>query len=380
MTVGQDYIRYITLYNSYPEERDELIGTLDFALNSLNSRTRTLVRSTVVGGSDKTLIRINLKLFGLDPNDWDDLGKRGSGLIRSLKKIDQPDPYFHTQARSITPGEKYKTVVDCEPYLFQGKYYNQKYVERRKDDEVKLELFHAPWVDQKKIVALATATQTDFPIFRADWFIANALINPAYNKFMGIKSVKDAQRIARFRVDDVDLSTKGIVSDSQEVAHHIRAARRTPTSSGYYWETYDYLTSIREDDLLKNLLNEKRDAGEIIFTLPNTLQGYLLVNGKDELVDFADPHVAYDPNTAWRVKTVWTGVSCITCHTEGIKQVADEVRLLSRPPVALLVKKEKDFERVAELFSASIDEVVDKDREVYRKAIYRFICRILPEL
>jgi hypothetical protein len=95
----------------------------------------------------------------------------------------------------------------------------------------------------------------------------------------------------------------------------------------------------------------------------------LLTDGNKKLVDFADPNVATDTFTGWRNKLVWSGVSCMTCHNEGLKDVTDEVRVLSQPPVGLLAKKKKDFEKVVDLFSSPIHETLAKHKLVYSTAV-----------
>lgn len=370
----RSYVRYISLYNIHPDDRDSYIATINFTLNSLNGgkfglQKRVITHVGIVPGTDKTLLKVRLDFYAIDPQDWDELGRKGSGPLVSLKKLELPDPYFHIQIKKRV-AEKIRKTKIVKEYDNRG-FYVTKEKEYFVEGEAveKVELAHAPWLEGKDIVALCLAVQSDFPILRGDWFVSNALINPAYSRFLGIQNIQDIHRIARFRNDDVDLAEKGIVTESQEVALHMRAARRTPTSSGYYWDTFDYFHSIDENDLLTDLLKEKRDAGEIIFTLPNTLQAYALVDGKDKVIDFADPNVAIDTQTIWRNKLVWSGVSCITCHTKGIKTVTDEVRLLARPNVALLVKKKKDFEAVVQLYSTPIDEAIQKDQAVYSRAI-----------
>ena len=76
----------------------------------------------------------------------------------------------------------------------------------------------------------------------------------------------------------------------------------------------------------------RQDGGEIIFHLPNGLQGYMLVDAK------AQPHRCRphrgrvsDSQKTSGTPTIVNGLSCIACHTQGIVNPPnDEVRSHSR--------------------------------------------------
>lgn len=361
-------VRYISLYNYLPEERALKKQTVDFVLNSLSKR-KTISYTEVVPGTEDSLLRVHLTFYDIDLDAWDSLGKHGSGPVVVVKKIDQPEPYFHQQKKNVhnKPVKKTRQVTKTDAYGRQ--YTTTETYEEKGEQEEKIELYHAAWLNPVDIADLALNVGSDFPMYRGDWFVANALLNPAYKNFLGVKTLPDFQKLTKF-VRDQDLEIQGVVSDSNEVALHQRAALYTQTRAGYYWETFDFFTSVGDDDLLANLLSRKRDAGEIIATLPNSLQAYVLVNGKDEVIDFADPNVAIDMRTEWKNKLVWSCYSCITCHDQGIKDVADEVRVLSKPPFGLLSKRSKDFKQVIDLFSAPIEEPVDVSKNIYKRAIY----------
>ena len=66
------------------------------------------------------------------------------------------------------------------------------------------------------------------------------------------------------------------------------------------------------------------DGGEVIFNLPNGLQGYYLVNASGFRLDEAPINIVSNP--AASDPTVRNGLSCIGCHTEGMKTLEDQVR------------------------------------------------------
>jgi hypothetical protein len=75
------------------------------------------------------------------------------------------------------------------------------------------------------------------------------------------------------------------------------------------------------------------DAGENIFSLPNGLQGYMIVDREGMIIPFVDPNVSRDRKRKYdtdgkgagmqgeqlfRDESILAGVSCMSCHTEGL--------------------------------------------------------------
>ena len=112
-------------------------------------------------------------------------------------------------------------------------------------------------------------------------------------------------------------------------------------------------------------LNFTHDGGEAIFNLPNGLQGYYLVNASSFRLDEAPINIVSNP--AASDPTVRNGLSCIGCHTEGMKTFEDQVRSViesnTNPPYdkaqALRLYVEK----------SDMDARVGEDMERYREAL-----------
>lgn len=85
------YTRYLACYNAPRQDREKVWQTVSFLVNSLSTQ-KTIVRPPFVAGSDNTIIRINLDLYGISPAAWDKLAENGSGPAASATA----DPYFHT--------------------------------------------------------------------------------------------------------------------------------------------------------------------------------------------------------------------------------------------------------------------------------------------
>jgi hypothetical protein len=221
-------------------------------------------------------------------------------------------------------------------------------------------------------------THSTFPILRADWFIANAIVPPAYYDFLGLGD--KAQDFDKLIFANEELAKQARSQDkavviASIVARNNRTLTRSPTfTGGYYWVSHDSLKSVDDRDYVKFLLDEKFDATEDIGSLPNGLQVYFLTDGKGKRLDFANPDIAIDHTAA--DKLVRTGRSCIICHSDGIRPIADEVRSLTKKlqdpkQVQLLITRSEDAYRIDDLFSSNLDEQIIKDQNYYRAAVSR---------
>ncbi len=386
------HCRYLWVGNDpAPQELWELVS---FVSNSLNFKRRGMSLPARVDPAGR-LLRLDLAALYIDPEAWDFLGEHGSG------EAPFPEPYFHieqereivtTTFRQVT---KYKTVHRTnaagvklyyggdltKPVLDQVAYTED--VPETQTKKTKKVFLHTGAVSKFTILALVAETGTDFPVFRADWFVVYAMSPPAYHKFMGDpKNFDDFLKVAGvnkkiFQRESTTL--RGAVVRS-EVAKRNRALERSPSEHnygrGFFAQSFDFKTSLRKDDVFKNLLQRRRDAGELIFTIPNGLQGYGLValnvkTNVEERIDFADPRVAVDRRTSLKDPLVWNGWKCVTCHANGLIPLDDEVRTVSRDTVKLLLRDKKHLvEGVADrYFGAEINELVVSDQAFYNAAV-----------
>jgi hypothetical protein len=215
------------------------------------------------------------------------------------------------------------------------------------------------------------------------------LFAPAYYDLLGVgKTVQSWDKIGRFHPEDnVDIAMAGTVIDSTEVSLNNRALVRETTNLGPRYSSFDYLTSIDENDLLLNVLlfvNGKkvkdkgkvkvkvRDAGEFIGTLPNGLLYYAISDADDNLVNVGDTNIVVDRRTSFKYKGIYPAWSCIACHELGYKPVADEVRLVTdiRKNVRLLSLDERDARTVFQLYQQDFDGAMRKDQQKYAEALF----------
>lgn len=368
----QKQCRYLSLAFLPVGSRARYTQILDFVLNSL-SRRQSMVYCTPVAGSNGCVVRVMLSEYKQGADGWDTLARRGSGPVRVSTKEDQPEPYYTINLGTLTRQVHRKN--EQGQLLYEGGDKSKPVY-----DQVAGGLAAGTWFDINGYRALQSLTGTDYPILRADWFIASASINPGYSELLGVKTLSDFNKLVRFRPEDQDLSGRAVVADSQLVSLHQRGIEFTPKVNGTYWQTYDFLKGSGVNDLLKDPLKRKRDAGEVFAELPNGLQAFALVDGQDKIIDVADGNIVSDQVTPWKNKLVWNGLyGCTNCHRNGAQDILDEVRPLTSPPRGLISKNQKGFQDFVDLYSKNLEAELLTTRTRYSAAVASASRGLKPE-
>ena len=183
---------------------------------------------------------------------------------------------------------------------------------------------------------------TDLPAVRADWFVAVASRPPLYHTLLELpdtageleKTLKvDVQtNFLDDRLMRAGFSTSGISSQNRLVERH-------DAVYGAYWKSYDFKSNEGDGNLFRLPLGPAfttnpfaqqafvHDGGEIIFHLPNGLQGYLLVDGRDRRIDEGPIEVVGDSLKTSGTAKIVNGLSCMACHANGMRtEFKDTVR------------------------------------------------------
>ena len=211
-------------------------------------------------------------------------------------------------------------------------------------------------------------TGTEQPILRADWFTITAARPPLYHTLLyaTLLAHKEKDKViqAGLRGGSLDLKTRKVIGgESAMTAEHLEAylhvdvaknfrtgnnilragfsesgvsrqnrmIERHELGNGAYWKSYDFLSGAKNGNLVLRPLGPsladhpypdqafQHDGGEIIFTLPNGLQGYLLVDGKGRRIDEGPTDVVEDSRKISGSVAIVNGLSCMNCHSDGSK-------------------------------------------------------------
>jgi hypothetical protein len=176
----------------------------------------------------------------------------------------------------------------------------------------------------------------DLAIIRADWFAATVTRPPLYHTLLQLPT--DARVLEKkLDVDIADNFRKNKLARAgfakSGVSGQNRLVERHAASFGAYWKSYDFKPDNGRASLTRfplgplNLFPDRNhpfprqafvhDGGEIVFNLPNGLQGYLLVNGMDGRIDEGPIEVVSDSQNTSGTPAIVTGLSCMACHKHG---------------------------------------------------------------
>ena len=183
---------------------------------------------------------------------------------------------------------------------------------------------------REKLANLRDEMDCEVPFIHVDWFLAIASLPPLYHDILNLPET-DHELEARLEVNVVENIRNAAgrrvwragFNDSG-VSNHNRVVERHASRYGAYWKSYDFAGSVGTQNIFTNPLSFTQDGGEIIFNLPNGLQAYLLVDAGGNRLNAAPIKIVR--NLAASDPTVRNGLSCIGCHTEGMKDFEDQVR------------------------------------------------------
>ncbi len=222
----------------------------------------------------------------------------------------------------------------------------------------------------KKLAALREAMVCEVPFVHVDWFLAVASLPPLYHDILalpeteselerelGIDVAGNLRRAPGLRVMRAGTNDSG-------VSAHNRVVERHSFRNGAYWKSHDFASSVGPKNILQNPLSFDRDGGEVIFNLPNGLQAYYVSDATGNRIDVAPTDIVSNP--AASDPAVRNGLSCIGCHTEGMKTFEDVVRGTYEKLPASATK-----DQVLRLYveKAEMDRFIDQDTVRYRVAL-----------
>ena len=183
-------------------------------------------------------------------------------------------------------------------------------------------------------VACCEATESKTPLVRVDWFVHTASQPPLYHALLSIPAT-DQELEALLRVNaEANIDQEQVIRagfNRSGVSQNNRLIERHKSPYGSYWKSYDFGGNVGRQNLFEHPLGPggdgeyfQHDGGELIFSLPNGLQGYMLVDRRGQRLDKGPIDIVSDPKRP--DKSVTNGVSCMSCHYTGVIAKADEIR------------------------------------------------------
>ena len=289
------------------------VYTLHAAFNKfINSASlgNRLVPVTAVPGTNGALVRIDLRDYEWTAEQW--LSISTGAFTESVAHADFTQKAWDTLLRTTSSIYPYAISPSSDPIL----------------------------------AALAQGVGDDVPIMRADWFTRFASESPYYDVLL---QLPDDIAVLERRLN-VDVAANifsqriiraGFDQGQSGVSDHNRMLERHELANGgYYWKSYDFETSDGEGSLLAHPDGPPElgrtasgtkpfeyDGGEMIFSLPNGLQGYYLSDNLGNRLLIGPTAIVSNRKKAnGRGVEIINARSCFECHDNGIVFNTDVVR------------------------------------------------------
>lgn len=315
------YIRYLSFANTPLPEVDcnakgahrNPVFVLHAALNKfINSVSlgKSLVPVKPVTGTNGALVRIDLRDYEWNANQW----------------------------ASLTTGAFNESVTHAD--------FTQKAWDILLDTTSGIYPYAISPHSDPILNALAKGVGDQVPIIRADWFTRYASESPYYDVLLQLPD-QILHLEERLNVDvESNIFNQRVIragfdrGESGVSDHNRMLERHELANGGYYWKSYDFASS----DGLGSLLAHpdgpddwehtasgtqafEHDGGEMIFSLPNGLQGYYLSDNKGNRLLVGPTSIVSNRKKAnGRGVEIINARSCFECHDNGIIFNTDVVR------------------------------------------------------
>ncbi|AKF10051.1 putative WD-40 repeat regulatory protein [Sandaracinus amylolyticus] len=294
-------------------ELSQLRDSVDVLVNHLSQGTRVVSPQPI--DTARTVLRIDIEDYGWDAATWD-------------------------------------LIVENYPYFVQ---YDDRSIEFPFDSSA------------QEFIQEETAEQ--IPFIFADWFVSNASQPPLYYEVLDLPGTAQelfAQLGVNYAQDEAegDFTRAGFAVSGVSVSNRIIQRNRQP-GGGYVWSSFDFLSSAGAGNIFQNPVDFEEDGGEIIFSLPNQLQGYYISNAAGVRQNAAPQAVVSDPRTPDR--SVIAGLSCMGCHdSAGLIPRDDEIRahVIATSPAGA----QRDLVLATHPPNDQLMEIFDADSDAYRAA------------
>ena len=236
-------------------------------------------------------------------------------------------------------------AIDAEGTIYRIDLRDYNWSEEQWEQVVSYYPYGIIGIDRQKENLIARHTGSPMAYLRADWFTFAASQPPLYDRIMDeLLGIDPTQEDVHTQLDEalgVDrfenlregrAMRAGFQYSGVSGANRLIERHELGSHQGAYWVSYDFtpLSAERTHDLTLAPLGPveagltddhehmfNHDGGEMIYHLPNGLQGYMLTTNKGVRLDRAPIEIVQDDNR--QDKVILNGISCMACHDKGVK-------------------------------------------------------------
>lgn len=228
---------------------------------------------------------------------------------------------------------------------------------------------------------------TTVPLMYSDAIIDEATVGNLYYGLLRLADNRDDQLVLLDvdLVNNQDEETAVFVGTTQsEISEQEAFIRRDPSDLAgnlYYYERFDLDPNLAGESILSDPLgfDQVANGSQALFSLPNGLQAYMIFDADGLRLE--ESPILFD--RAQNDNVMKAGVSCSTCHANGLRIVEDEVRDFALEnsidvtngidEANLLNGTDFEFQDVLGLYRENdeLKEILTDDVNIYRGALTR---------
>lgn len=355
----QPFVRYISLaFMPLPEIDCNQTGALRNPVHYLQTGVNKFINSlslgprpvpgTPVRGTDGAVLRIDLRDYSWTAEHWEALTTA---------------TYNEAAARTGFSAAAWADLAVAYPYAV--------------DPE-----------SEPMTGVIAKATGAVVPVIRGDWMLRFASEAPYYDMFLGLTDhIRDLE--GRLGIDvDFEISNgqvvrAGVGEGRSGVSDHNRLLERFDLPrGGYYWKSYDFAEDVGQQSLVLHPDGPpelartysgtepfEHDGGEMIFSLPNGLQGFYLSTAEgDRLTTGPTSIVSFRKRQIGKGVEIVNARSCFDCHANGIISKSDQLR---DQIVAARRYDRETTDRLLEMYvdNETLSGIYQRDRDAFLAAL-----------
>lgn len=218
------------------------------------------------------------------------------------------------------------------------------------------------------------------PYIRADWFAFTVSRPPFYYSLLDLPQ-NSSQLEALVKLNPRGSLNSGLVARAairnSGISRNYRVIERHPIEYGAFWRSYDFDANTGNRNIFNHPLPKSDQAanafehagGEIIFNLPNGLQAYWLEKADGARLDVAPTEIVSDRSQP--DGRIINGVSCMSCHNQGLHIRYDELLELVENTPNRFSKNELDLIHFTYRKKEALEPLFKSDIERFNSALKR---------
>jgi len=222
-------------------------------------------------------------------------------------------------------------------------------------------------------------TQTQFPVMMSDQMMKVATIG---NLYYAIINVDVNQPLGDFILNTLGIDVAQNLLDRKQLRAGTTKSRVTRQDrlverddiendrAGALWQSFDFEANNANQSIFQDPFAFAPGGSEAIFTLPNGLNGFIIADANQNIVQESDILLDTSQNDFKAV----TSISCSNCHASGFIPVVDEVKDVALSNARAINLNRDEIEQLQEIYDTPQNfakQVQNDNSAFYQSALQR---------